>query len=153
MKFSLWRKTTFDGRWPLIEDNLLWKTIFVGRGLLMEDDMLWKTSFGGKQPFLEDLFWWNTTFNGIQPSKKDIPKWRTIFDGRQPSMQDNLWRTKMLSLRLLKLQFDTEDQVLFVIVFGFFYLAWLKGWCKNLFLNVTFRRLNSHFLWNYTHEK
>ena len=32
-------KLTFDGRQPLMEDNLGWKTIFDGKQPLMEDDL------------------------------------------------------------------------------------------------------------------
>ena len=46
----LWRKTTFDGRWPLTEDDLWWKTTFDGRQSLTEEDLWWKMTFDGKRP-------------------------------------------------------------------------------------------------------
>ena len=36
--FPAW-KTTFDGRQPLIEENLCWETILDGRPPLMEDNL------------------------------------------------------------------------------------------------------------------
>ena len=39
---------TFDGRRPLMEEDLLWKTTFDGRHPLMED------TFDGRQPLMEN---------------------------------------------------------------------------------------------------
>ena len=45
---------------------------------------------------------------------EDYFQWKTTFDGIQSSMEDNIWRekTELLNWRLLKLEFDTKDQVL-----------------------------------------
>ena len=50
----LWRKTTFDGRRPLTEDNLWRKTTFDPRQSSTEDNIRQKTTFGGRRPFIED---------------------------------------------------------------------------------------------------
>ena len=80
------RKTTFDGRWPLIEDDLWQKTTFVGRWLLLEDDLLWKTTFDGRQTLTEDDPWRKTPFDGRGPlTEEDL--WRkTTFNRRQLSI-------------------------------------------------------------------
>ena len=51
------QKTTFDGRGPLMEDDLRLKTTFDGRWTLMEDDLQWKTTFDGRRPSLKDDLW------------------------------------------------------------------------------------------------
>ena len=43
-------KTTFNGRRPLMEDNLRWKTTFDLRRSSMEDKLRWKTIFDGRRP-------------------------------------------------------------------------------------------------------
>ena len=45
IKMTQKRKTTFDGRWPLMEDNLWRKTTFDRRRPLTEDDFCQKTTF------------------------------------------------------------------------------------------------------------
>ena len=44
MKYNLWGKTPFDGRQPLMEDDLGWKMIIDW----------WKAIFDGRQSFKED---------------------------------------------------------------------------------------------------
>ena len=58
------RKTTFDGKWPLIEDDLWRKMTLEGRQLFMEETFKWNTTFYGSRPFMEDDLWWNTAFYG-----------------------------------------------------------------------------------------
>ena len=53
IKDDIYRKTNFDGRWPLMEGSLSWKTTFDGRYPLMEDDLWWKTIFDERQPSVE----------------------------------------------------------------------------------------------------
>ena len=53
MYAALW-KMTFDGRRPLMEDDLWWKTTFEGTRPLMEDDLWWKTPFDGRRSSMED---------------------------------------------------------------------------------------------------
>ena len=127
------KETTFKGRQPLWEENFIWKTIWWKTSFLLEEHYWWKMTIDGRQPLIEDILWWmanlderqhlmeddlwwKTTFDELRPSKtpkEDVLRWKTIFDGRRPSMQDNLWRTDMLSLRLPKVEFDTKDQFLF----------------------------------------
>ena len=47
-------KTTFDGTWPLMEDDLFRKTTFDGRRPFTEDDLLRKTTIVGRRPLTED---------------------------------------------------------------------------------------------------
>ena len=72
MEDDLWRKTTFDERWPL-----------------MEDDLWQKTTFDGRRTLTEDEFWRKTTFDTRRPLTEDDLLQKTPFDGRQPSMEDN----------------------------------------------------------------
>ena len=46
-------KTTFAGRWPMMEDDLWWKTTYDGRRLMMEDKLWWKTTYD------EGDYWWS----------------------------------------------------------------------------------------------
>ena len=76
---------TFNGRWPLTEDNLWWKTTFDGRRSLTEDDLWqkttwWKTTFDRRRPLMEDDLWWKTTFDGRRPLTEDNLQWKTPFD-------------------------------------------------------------------------
>ena len=91
------RKTTFDGRWPLTEDDLwqkttfdrddFWrKTTFDGRRPLTGDDPWWKMTFDGRRPLMEDDLWQKTTFEGRWPSREDDLWWKTTFDVRRPSI-------------------------------------------------------------------
>ena len=57
---DLWWKTTFDGKIPLMKDNLWWKTTFDQRKTLMKDDLRWKTTFYERWLLMEDL-WWKRT--------------------------------------------------------------------------------------------
>ena len=75
-------KPTFDGRHPLMEDDLWWKTTFDGRRSLMEEDLWWKTTFGGRQPPVEDDLRWKMTFNRRQPSMEEDLRWTMTFDER-----------------------------------------------------------------------
>ena len=61
------RKKTFNGRWPLMKDDLWLKTTFDWRGPLMKDDLWWKTTFEGRRPSIEDDLWWKTIFDGRWP--------------------------------------------------------------------------------------
>ena len=61
-------KTTFHGRQPSMEDDLLWKKPFDGRWPSIEEDLGWKTAFDGRQPLMEDDLRLKMTFNGRQPS-------------------------------------------------------------------------------------
>ena len=49
---------TFDGRQPLMEDNLWLKTTFDGIWHLIDEEIWWKTTFDK-----EDALLWTTTFN------------------------------------------------------------------------------------------
>ena len=67
MEPDLGMKTTFDGRWTLMENNFWQKPTFnrrwpFGRQHLMEDDLWQKTTFDGRQPLTEDDLWWNKIF-------------------------------------------------------------------------------------------
>ena len=44
-------KTAFDGRWPLVEDDVWWKATCDGRWPLMEEDLWYMT---------DNLDWWKT---------------------------------------------------------------------------------------------
>ena len=83
MEDNLWWKATFDGRQPLLEDNLSRKTAFYGRWTLMEEDLWWKTIFDERQPLMEDNLWWETAFNGRWPSINAGILWRTTLDCRR----------------------------------------------------------------------
>ena len=89
-KHYLW-KTTFNGRRPLMGDNLLWRATLDGRWPSMEDDLRWKTTFDGRQPSMEESLRWKTTYDGGRTSKADDRWWKTICDGRCPSMEDDQW--------------------------------------------------------------
>ena len=60
---KLWLKTTFDGRQPLMEDNLWWKMPLDIRRPLTEDDLWQKMTFDGKRPLTEDNIWKKKTFD------------------------------------------------------------------------------------------
>ena len=80
---NLWRKTTIDGRQPLMEDDLWWKMTSVGRW------PLWMTTCDGR--FLQSngfgpSFWgrlnvWCRIHFWRMTSTEDDPCWRTTFDG------------------------------------------------------------------------
>ena len=53
-------KDTFDGRQPLMEDDLWWKMTLDERQPLMEDKLRWKTTFDVRRPLIKDDFWWQT---------------------------------------------------------------------------------------------
>jgi len=94
-----WRKTTFDGRRHLMEDDLWQKTTFDGRRHLMEDDIWWKTTFDGRRPLTEDDFWRKTTF-----------------DGRRPLTEDDLWRKTTFDKTKLRRRSDYCHRV---AIFGY----------------------------------
>ena len=85
------RKTTFDGRQPLTEDNFWQKTTFDGRRLLMEDDLWRKMTFNGRRPLMEDDLWQKTTFDGRRALMEDDFWRKTTFDRRRPLTEYNLW--------------------------------------------------------------
>ena len=66
---------TFDGRWPLTDDDLGRKTTFDGRRPLTDDDLWRKTTFDERQPLNECELWRKMTF-----------------DGRRPLTDNHLWR-------------------------------------------------------------
>ena len=67
-----WRRTTFDGRRPLTEDDLWRKTTFDGRRPLTQDNLQRKTTFDKRRPLAEDdlllktIIRRKTTFSGIR---------------------------------------------------------------------------------------
>ena len=81
MEDYLWWETTFDGRWPLMEDNIRWKT-----------------ALNERQPSIENDLWWKTTFDGRRPSMEDNLRWKTPFIERRPSLQNNLCALVLFSL-------------------------------------------------------
>ena len=74
-------KTTFNGKRPLMEDNLRWKMTFEGRQHSMEDSLWWNISINGRQLSIEDDLHWETPFNGRPPSMEEPLQWKTTFDG------------------------------------------------------------------------
>ena len=48
-------------------DQLLWKTWFDGRQPLMEDNLCWNRKLEKRLPWIEDGIHCNTTFDGRQP--------------------------------------------------------------------------------------
>ena len=55
MESGLQKKTTLDGRWHLVDDNLWWRTTSDGIRPSMEDSLQWKW------PLIEDILQWKTT--------------------------------------------------------------------------------------------
>ena len=101
MEDDLWRRTTFDGRQPLMEvdfdgrhplmeDDIWWKTTFNGRQILTEDNLWQKNAFDRRQLLTEDNLWRNTTFYGRRPLMLNDLWQETTFDRRQPLMEDDL---------------------------------------------------------------
>ena len=84
-------KTNFDGRHPLMEDDLWWKMTFDRRRPLMEDDLWRKTTFDGRRPLMEDDLWRKTTFDRRRPLMEEDLWQKRTFDGRRPSMEYDLW--------------------------------------------------------------
>ena len=79
---------TFDGRQPLIEEDLWWKKTFEGRRPSKEED-LWrnKTKFEGKRHLMQDKVWWKMTFDGWQSLD-----WRwLVFHCYQVSLLVSVW--------------------------------------------------------------
>ena len=79
-----WKMTLdrrFDGRWPLIEDNLWWKTTFNGRLPLMKDTFDW----WGPQ-IIENL--WEDVLQRMTTFHKNDFQWEMNFDGEQPLIKD-----------------------------------------------------------------
>ena len=68
-----------------MEDTLWWKTIFDGRQPLMEDNLWLKTTFDGIWHLIDEEIWWKTTFD-----KEDALLWTTTFNWRCPLMEGNL---------------------------------------------------------------
>ena len=81
MEDTIWWKTIFLGRWPLMEDDLWWKKTFDGREPLMEDNLWWKTTFMEDIRWLsiQDILWLKTTFHGRRPLIKDDHWWKMTF--------------------------------------------------------------------------
>ena len=92
-------KTTFGGRWPSVEDSLLWKQPSVEDDV--DDDIWYRTTFFWRWPSLEDNLWWKTTFGRRQPSVEDDLWWKATFSGRPPSVEDDLyWKTSLVEYNL-----------------------------------------------------
>ena len=66
------RKTTFDGRRPLTEDDFWRKTTLDGRRPLTEDDLRWKTILDRRRPLMEDNLRCKTTFDRVYITWKKI---------------------------------------------------------------------------------
>ena len=75
------RKTTFDGRRLLMEDDLRWKTTLDGRYPSI------KTTFDGRRPSMEDDLQWKMTFDGRRPLMEDDLRWKMTLEGRQPLLE------------------------------------------------------------------
>ena len=79
-------KTTFDERWPLMEENIQWNSTFDGRCPSMEGNLQWKmTLIDGKQSLIEDDLLFKTPFKVLQALVKmtfngRLHQWRTVFD-------------------------------------------------------------------------
>ena len=90
------KKKTFNGRWPLIEDDVRSKITLDRNWPLLKVDIWWRISFD------EDNLWNKTTFNGRWTLNEDYPWWKTTFgerqhlmmtfDGRQPLIEDDFWQ-------------------------------------------------------------
>ena len=97
---NLWSKSTFDGRWPFMGDNLLMEVNLWWKKRLMDDNLWWKT------PLIEDDLWWKITCDGRQSLMKDdlwgkAPfQWKINLEGRRPVMVDNLQCKKSFYRRL-----------------------------------------------------
>ena len=78
------QRTTFNGIWLLIEDELLWKANIDGRWRKMENHILWRTIFEERHPLMENAlqYLWEVTFlfefhnKHRQSRKKIIVKWQ-----------------------------------------------------------------------------
>ena len=80
-KLQLGWKMTFDGKRPLMGDDLWLKTTFDGRYLW------WKTTFDGtqlliRQHFMDNKLGWKATFYKRWPLIEDNILWKTTFDGK-----------------------------------------------------------------------
>ena len=94
-----WWKTSFSGRWPLVEDDLWWKTTFGGWQPSVEDNLQLKTTFSCWQPSVEDNLWWKMTFSGRQPWVEDTLLWKMTFRGRWPLVENVIcWRSCLTCL-------------------------------------------------------
>ena len=124
-----WRKTTFDGRRHLMEDDLWQKTTFDGRRHLMEDDIWRKTTFDGRQPLTEDDLWRKTTFEGRRPLAENNLSRKTTFDGRQPLTEDLQWKTTFDGRRLIIERFRDSALPYTALAVIFFNRAISRGDC------------------------
>ena len=68
---------TFNGRRPLMKDNIHWKMHSYEK--ILEGNIQWKTTFDGRQPLMEDNIQWKTTFDRRRPS---MEQWKATFNGR-----------------------------------------------------------------------
>ena len=114
---NLWRKTTFDRRQPLTEDDFWRKTTFDERRPLTEYDLWRKTTFDGRRPLKEDEIWGKTTFGGRQSLTEDDLWQKTIFDGRRPLTEDDLWRKTTFDRRrpLMEKEYITWKKCLWLL--------------------------------------
>ena len=78
-----WKKRTFDGGRPFMEDDLWCKMTFGGRWPSMEDDLRWKTTLDGRRPLMKDNLWWKTTYDGSHLMMEDDLWWKTTYDKRR----------------------------------------------------------------------
>ena len=70
------KKTTFDGRKPLMEDELWWKMTLDGRSPWMEDNLGWKTTLDGRLPLMKDGLGWKMTHQHVHVRRKDDIFWQ-----------------------------------------------------------------------------
>ena len=115
MKGDLWWKRTNDGRRPLTEDDLWWKMT------LMEDDLWCKMTFDGRRSLMEDNLWWKMILP-LCPRYRRCGNFLLNFKYRIQTSQLfiiilelSLLYQSLLTIGLTKMEFDTEDQVLFLI--------------------------------------
>ena len=94
---------TFDGRRPLIEDDLWWKTTLDGRLPLAEENLWRKTTLDRRRPLTGDDLWQKTTIDKRRPLTEDNLWRKKTFDGRQPSIGCTVYYLKKKRLRLLTL--------------------------------------------------
>ena len=88
---TIWRKTIFDERRPLTEDDLWQKATFDGRRPLTEDDLWQKTTFDGR---------WR------QPLTIENLRQKTTFDRRLLLTEDNGQSPSPIENRHLRLHYD-----------------------------------------------
>ena len=106
------RKTTFDGRRPLMENKFWQEMTYERRRLLTEDDLWRKTTIDERRPLTEDDLHiagrhMALDKNENDPKEEDNLQWKTTFDIRQLLTEDDLWQKKSFDGR----QPLTEDDL------------------------------------------